>query len=190
MTNHWAGVSGNGNRIILRRRPNKKEKDIYHHGPKHIPIICHLPNPPSFSLPTTFNSISTALNDNKYCIGIFLDLKKAFNTVLHNILLQKLEKMGIKGTELLWFTNFLSNRTQRVKVNGTLSESAELEMFVFQGTILKPTLFSCFIKDLPNSTDLITFLYADDTSGLDSDPNTQALSSPKWHTGSKQTRCL
>jgi hypothetical protein len=34
----------------------KREKDIYHHGPKHIPIICHLPDPPSYSLPTTFKS--------------------------------------------------------------------------------------------------------------------------------------
>jgi hypothetical protein len=34
----------------------KREKDMYHHGPKHIPIICHLPDPPSFSLPTTFNN--------------------------------------------------------------------------------------------------------------------------------------
>jgi hypothetical protein len=82
------------------------------------------------------NSISIALNDNKYCIGIFLDLKKAFDTVPHNILLLKLEKMGITGTELLWFSNYLSNRTQRVEVNGTLSESAALDMSVFQGTIL------------------------------------------------------
>ncbi len=90
------------------------------------------------------NSISIALNDNKYCIGIFLDLKKAFDTVPHNILLLKLEKMGITGTELLWFSNYLSNRKQRVEVNGTLSESAALDMSVFQGTILGPTLFSCF----------------------------------------------
>jgi hypothetical protein len=77
--------------------------------------------------------------------------------------------MGIIGTELLWFSNYLSNRTQRVEVNGTLSESAALDMSVFQGTILGPTLFSCFINDLPNCTELLTVLYADDTTGLDSD---------------------
>jgi hypothetical protein len=121
------------------------------------------------------NSISTALNDNKYCIGIFLDLKKAFDTVPHNILLLKLEKMGITGTELLWFSNYLSNRTQRVEVNGALSESAPLDMSVFQGTILGPTLFSCFINDLPNCTDLLTVLYADDTTGLDSDSDLNSL---------------
>ncbi len=66
--------------------------------------------------------------------------------------------MGITGTELLWFSNYLSNRTHRDEVNGTLSESAALDMSVFQGTILGPTLFSCFIND-----DLLTDLYADGT---------------------------
>ncbi len=122
------------------------------------------------------NSISIALNDNKYCIGSnFLDLKKAFDTVPHDIPLLKLEKMGITGTELLWFSNYLSNRTQRVKVNGTLSESAALDMSVFQGTILGPTLFSCVINDLPNCTELLTVLYADDTTGLDSDSDLNSL---------------
>ncbi len=110
---------------------------------------------------TTEHALIHILN-SKYCIGIFLDLKKAFDTVPHNILLLKLEKMGITGTELLWFSYYLSNRTQ---INGTLSESANLDMSVFQGTILGPTLFSCFINDLPNCTDLLTVLYAD-TTGL------------------------
>jgi hypothetical protein len=118
------------------------------------------------SLIHILNSISTALNDNKYCIGIFIDLKKAFDTVLLNILLQKMEKMGITATELLWFSNYLSNRTQRVKVNGLLSVSAEPDMSVFQGTILGPSLFSCFINDIPNCTGSLTVLYADNTTGL------------------------
>jgi hypothetical protein len=56
MTNYRAGVSGTGNRIIPRWQPNKKrEKDIYHRGSRPISIICHLPNPPYFSLVGTFN---------------------------------------------------------------------------------------------------------------------------------------
>jgi hypothetical protein len=55
MTNHWAGVGGNRNKLFQDGGQIKREKDIYHHGPKHILIICHLPNPPSFSIPTTFN---------------------------------------------------------------------------------------------------------------------------------------
>ena len=60
------------------------------------------------------NYVSTALNDGKYCIGIFLDLKKAFDVVSHEILLKKLEKMGVSGTALLWFRNYLSGRAQKV----------------------------------------------------------------------------
>jgi hypothetical protein len=54
MTNYWAAVSGKGNRIIPIWRPNKKKKGIYHHGPRPISIICHLPGPPFFSLVITF----------------------------------------------------------------------------------------------------------------------------------------
>ena len=121
------------------------------------------------------NTISTALNENKYCIGIFLDLKKAFDTVPHDILLKKLQKLGITGTALEWFTSYLSNRTQKVVVNDTLSDSQELNMSVFQGTCLGPILFLCFINDLPNATDLLAILYADDTTGLDSDSELPTL---------------
>jgi hypothetical protein len=51
------------------------------------------------------NYISQALNDGKFCIGVFLDLKKAFDVCSHPILLKKLEKMGIRGTSLSWFKN-------------------------------------------------------------------------------------
>jgi hypothetical protein len=115
------------------------------------------------------NTISTAINENKYCIGIFLDLKKAFDTVHHDLLLQKLQKLGISGTALNWFASYLSNRTQKVEINGTLSNDQDLDMSVFQGTFLGPILFLCFCNDLPNATDLLAILYADDTTGLDSD---------------------
>ncbi len=51
------------------------------------------------------NKIGHALNENKYCVGVFLDLKKAFDVVPHDILLKKLEKLGITGAELSWFTS-------------------------------------------------------------------------------------
>jgi methylaspartate ammonia-lyase len=101
-------------------------------------------------------------------VGVFLDLKKAFDTVPHDILLKKLEKLGINGTALLWFKNYLSDRTQKVEINGTLSDSKDLNMSVFQGTCLGPILFLCFINDLPNATELLSILYADDTTALDS----------------------
>jgi hypothetical protein len=122
------------------------------------------------------NKIGQALNENKYCVGVFLDLKKAFDVVPHNILLKKLEKLGITGTALAWFNSYLSNRSQRVDINGQLSDSTPLDPFsVFQGTSLGPILFLCFINDLPRATDLFAVLYADDTTGLDSDSDLHTL---------------
>jgi len=122
------------------------------------------------------NKIGQALNENKYCVGVFLDLKKAFDVVPHNILLKKLEKLGITGTALAWFNSYLSNRSQRVDINGQLSDSTPLDpLSVFQGTSLGPILFLCFINDLPRATDLFAVLYADDTTGLDSDSDLHTL---------------
>jgi Reverse transcriptase (RNA-dependent DNA polymerase) len=122
------------------------------------------------------NKISQALNDGKYCIGLFLDLKKAFDVCSHDILLKKLEKaFGIKGTTLLWFKNYLSNRTQVVDINGKLSYSCNINISVLQGSILGPILFLCYINDLPNVTNLNMFLFADDASGLKESKNLPEL---------------
>jgi hypothetical protein len=66
--------------------------------------------------------ITTALNDGMYCIGVFLDLKKAFDVCSHSILLAKLSRMGIVGTALDWFKNYLSGMSQKVDINGSLSD--------------------------------------------------------------------
>ena len=66
--------------------------------------------------------ISKALNDDEYCIGVFLDLRKAFDVCSHEVLLTKLKHMGIRDTELAWFSSYLENRHQRVDINGTLSD--------------------------------------------------------------------
>jgi retron-type reverse transcriptase len=98
------------------------------------------------------NYIGQALNDNKWCIGIFLDLKKAFDTVQHDILLKKLEHFGVRNTALRCFTSYLSNRMQCVDIDGTLSDFKKIIMSVFQGSSLGPILFLCFINDIYNCT--------------------------------------
>ena len=121
------------------------------------------------------NHIAQELNSKKYCIGVFLDLKKAFDVVSHNILLKKLEKLGIKGLTLKWFESYLSNRKQCVEIGGVSSSSRNLDISVLQGSILGPILFLCFINDLSLSTVLLALLFADDTIVLASDYNLPAL---------------
>jgi hypothetical protein len=121
------------------------------------------------------NNISSALNENKYCIGVFLDLKKAFDTCNHQILLGKLNKLGINGPALEWFKSYLENRQQITDINNHFSEMATINISVLQGTILGPLLFLCYINDLPLSTNLLTFLFADDTTCIDTDSHLPSL---------------
>ena len=119
--------------------------------------------------------IAKELSEKKFVIGIFLDLKKAFDTVSHEILLLKLSKMGITGTILDWFTSYLAGRSQYTEINGATSTSHPIDISVLQGSILGPILFRCFINDLHRATWLLTLLFADDTAVLDSDTDLPTL---------------
>ena len=95
----------------------------------------------------------------------FIDLKKAFDTIDHSILLFKLEKYGIRGQAHHWFTSYLLNRKQRVEVNGSSSNWKRIVCGVPQGSILGPLLFLIYINDLPSSCqNLDILLFADDTN--------------------------
>ena len=67
-------------------------------------------------------SVYKALNNNQFIIGLFVDLKKAYDTVNHSILLEKLHAYGIRGVTLEWFKNYLTGRKHRVKLGSTLSQ--------------------------------------------------------------------
>jgi hypothetical protein len=121
------------------------------------------------------NYVTNEINKKNYTVGIFLDLKKAFDTVPHRILLKKLEKLGIRGIALRWFTNYLNGRSQRVEIDGKLSDIEYLTISILQGSILGPILFLCFINDLPNCTEMLSLLFADDTACLTSGPDLKAV---------------
>ncbi len=121
------------------------------------------------------NIINNALNEKKYAIGIFLEIKKAFNVCSHSILLHKLHKLGIRDTALQWFTSYLHGRQQKVDINGNLSSARSLDISVLQGSILGPILFLCYINNLHFYTSLFTSMFADDTACADSDTDLNSL---------------
>ena len=93
-----------------------------------------------------------------------MDLSKAFDTLDHNILIKKLQYYGVIGTPLNWFQSYLADRTQYVEVNNESSSLQTILIGVPQGSILGPLLFLIYMNDIPNASNLFTFIYADDTT--------------------------
>lgn len=110
-------------------------------------------------------NICEALENKDNIIGLFFDMSRAFDSVDHPLLLEKLYKKGIRGNALKWLRSYLTGRTQRVWVNNMLSDILEINRGVPQGSILGPLLFIIMIDDLLLiCPDVAKLLYADDTS--------------------------
>lgn len=124
------------------------------------------------SLHSTLTALLEATNDwsinidNGLLNGVlFIDLKKAFDTIDHEILLRKLVSYGVDQKSVSWFHSYLNSRAQKCQVNGTLSNASVLRCGVPQGSIIGPLLFLIYINDLPNCLSSASAkMFADDTN--------------------------
>lgn len=122
------------------------------------------------------DKISNEIDKGNSTIGIFLDLSKAFDTIDHNILIDKLNYFGIAGVANTWFKSYLENRSQFVQINHTKSKELRVRCGVPQGSILGPLLFIMYINDITHVSkmaDLI--LFADDSNLFVSDKHVDKL---------------
>lgn len=117
--------------------------------------------------------------------AVFIDLRKAFNSVDHDLLIKKLESYGFKNNELNWFKSYLSDRKQVVSVGKEISDYCLIMSGAPQGSILGPLSFVLFINYLPEVlTKCHILMYADNTVTYFSASNSQVIAdtlTDEWH---------
>ena len=145
----------------------------------------------------TVNTIRGHLDNGSCVLGLYLDLKKAFDTVDHDILLRKAENYGFRGKAYTLLSSYLHNRKQCTFVNNVYSRYQHISTGVPQGSVLGPLLFLIYINDINNAVpDVSTRLFADDTNVflfnkkcdiLISDAKNTLIKLSKWFAANKLT---
>ena len=108
------------------------------------------------------NWVLESMDEGKVTGLLFVDISKAFDSINHKVLLDKLKHMGMSERSLQWFKSYLAERRQCVLVNGQTSETQWMMLGVPHGSVLGPLLFNMYINSLPNAVETRLILYADD----------------------------
>ena len=115
------------------------------------------------ALLTYTNDIVKSLDKNMCIDSAYFDFSKAFDSVRHDFLIQKLIKIGINSSLLNWIIDYFSNRIQAVNVHGCLSSDKQVSSGVIQGSVLGPIFFTIYVNDIDHVIKSSTILkYADD----------------------------
>ena len=143
------------------------------------------------------NAVQSNMNNRMFFCGIFIDLKKAFDTVDHSILLQKLYHYGFRGIINDWCHSYLTDRFQATEIQNHISRKTSTDHGVPQGSVLGPLLFLLYMNDIHFASDKLSFyLFADDTNMLYSDKilaslervvNLELHKVPDWLTSNRLT---
>ena len=130
----------------------------------------------SMAISLLIENLTDANDEKNFTTGVFIDLKKAFDTIDHNILLKKFDHYGIRGIANSWIRSYLSERNQFVSLDDFNSSLMNISFGVPQGSILGPLLFIIYINDICNVSDVLKLvLFADDTNIFCSGKNLTAL---------------